>query len=185
MSTPLSFVIRISIAQPSGTCLPSWRNTRLALMESLRSSQDFLTYVPLTWFPGQGRSVRLSRNGAYVARSVFRAMALIVLTTICFFACVFLLFVLVKGMRETKRNATTRPVVDSKVSDKREEKREEKPPHALDSRRIVERRDRFKVGARRVPTAKERSGSCESWYDERERIAYDRIARSFRPGKRS
>jgi cbb3-type cytochrome oxidase subunit 3 len=39
------------------------------------------------------RRIRHIQNGAYVARSVLRAMALIVLATICFLAYVFFVFV--------------------------------------------------------------------------------------------
>lgn len=107
-------------------------------------------------------------------------MALIVLIAICFFACIFLLFVLLKWMRDAKRQAKTRPGVDNKVDKKREEKRS----RVVDFRRAVERRDRSKFGAHRVPTITELSRIQKSWY-ERERIAYERIARSFEPGKRS
>jgi len=63
--------------------------------------------------------------------------------------------------------------------------RKEKRPHTVGSRRTVESRDRFKVGAHRERTIAERSWIRESWCDERERIAYKGIARSFKPGKRS
>lgn len=108
-------------------------------------------------------------------------MALIVLAAICFLACVFLLFVLVQWTRDTKRKRTTRPMLDSEVDQTHEEKR----PRIVGSRRTVERRDRFKVGAHKECSITERSGIRESWCDERERIAYERIARSFKPGKRS
>jgi hypothetical protein len=107
-------------------------------------------------------------------------MALIVLVTICFLACVFLLFVLVQWMRDTKRKTTTRPEVDSKVGETREERR----LHAVGSRTKAERRNHFKAGARRVSTIPEWSGRRELAYDERKRIAHEKIARSFRPGKR-
>jgi hypothetical protein len=63
-----------------------------------------------------------------VARPVPRTMALIVLVTICFLACVFLLFVLVQWMRDTKRKTTTRSAVDSEVGETRETKH---PPTSL------------------------------------------------------
>jgi hypothetical protein len=106
---------------------------------------------------------------------------LIVLTTICFLACVFLLFVLVQWMRDTKRKTTTRPAVDSEV----DETREAKHPHVVGFRRTVERRDRFNVRSNRVAAATEPPGGCESGYDECERMAYERIARSFKPRKRN
>jgi len=106
-------------------------------------------------------------------------MTLIVLATICFLACVFL--VLVQWMRDGKRKTTARPTADSEVS----ETRETKHPHIVGTRRIVERLDRFRVRSHGVTAATERPGGRESWYDERERMAYERIARSFKPGKRS
>ena len=107
-------------------------------------------------------------------------MTLIVLVTICLLACVFLLFVLAQWMRDTKRKTKARPEVDSIAGETREEKR----PHTVGSRRTAEGRYRFKVGARWVSTITERSGGRESWYDEREQIAYERIARSFNTSKR-
>jgi hypothetical protein len=117
-------------------------------------------------------------NAAYFRGFVSRVMTLIVLAAICFLACVFLLFVLVQWMGDTKRKTTNLPEVDSKAG-------EEKRLPAVTSRRTVERRDRFKVGARRVFTTTERSGGRGSWHDERERIAYERIAGSFKPETRS
>lgn len=126
------------------------------------------------------RRIRHIKNGAYVARSVLRAMALIVLATICFLACVFLVFVLVQWMRDTKRRAGTRPAADNKSGEPRE-----KQPQTVDSRRIEEKCDRFKVGARRMPSITERSRIRESESNERERIIYERIARSFKSSKRT
>ncbi len=108
-------------------------------------------------------------------------MTLIVLGTICLLACVFLLFVLVQWMREGKRKTTTRPALDKEVG----ETRETKHPHIVGARRTVERRDRFKVRSHQVVAPTERSGGRDSGYDEREPMAYERIARSFKSGKRS
>ena len=108
-------------------------------------------------------------------------MTLIVLATICFLACVFLLFVLVQWMREGKRKTTTRPAVDNEVG----ETRDTKHPHIVGTRGTVERRDRFRVRSHGVTAATERPGGREFWYDERERMGYERIARSFKPGKRN
>jgi hypothetical protein len=116
---------------------------------------------------------------AYVADSVLWIMALIVLATICLLACFFLLFVLVQWMRDTKRKTTNRPVIDNKAVEKNEENR----PHAIGSHREVERRDRSKVAARRMSIVTKGSKFSDSWNDERERIAYERIARSFKSGK--
>jgi hypothetical protein len=108
-------------------------------------------------------------------------MTLIVLATICFLACVFLLFVLVQWMRDGNRKTKTRPVVDSEAG----ETRDTKHPHIVGARRAVERHDRFKVRSHGVTAVTERLGGRESAYGERERMAYERIARSFKPGKRS
>lgn len=108
-------------------------------------------------------------------------MAFIVLATICFLACIFYLFVLVQWTQDTKRKTTTRPEVDSKVG----ETRKEKLPTTVGSRRTGAKRDRSKDGEHEISIGSQRSGGRESWSDERERIAYERIARSFKPGKRS
>jgi hypothetical protein len=121
------------------------------------------------------------RNGAYVVPCVLQAMTLIVLATICFLACVFLLFVLVQWMRDGNRKTKTSPAVDGEVG----ETRDAKHPHIVGGRRTVERHDRFKVRSHGVTVATERSGGRESEYDERERMAYERIAKLFKLGKRS
>jgi hypothetical protein len=120
-------------------------------------------------------------NAAYVARPVPRTMALIVLVIICFLASVFLLFVLVQWMRDTKRKTTTRAAVDSEVG----ETRETKHPHIVGSRRAGERRDRSKVRSHGVAAAAEGSDGRGLRCNECERIAYERIARSFKSGKRN
>jgi hypothetical protein len=108
-------------------------------------------------------------------------MPLIVLTMICFLACVFLLFVLVRWMRDTKRKTTTRLDVGSEAG----ETREGKHLYVVGSRTTVDGRDRSKIRARRVSSITKQLSGREPWHDERERIAYERIVRSFRPGKRS
>ena len=84
-------------------------------------------------------------------------------------------------MRDTKRKTATRPEVDSKVGEMRQEGHQS----IVHSRSAGESRDRFKVGAHRVFIITERSSVYESGYNELERIAYERIARSFKSGKRS
>jgi hypothetical protein len=108
-------------------------------------------------------------------------MALIVSATIYFPACVFLVFVLDQWMRDTKRKAKTHPNVDSNVG----ETDEQKHPHAVGSQRAVERRDRSKSAAHRMSRISRRSSARESGYSECERMAYERIARSWISGKRS
>jgi hypothetical protein len=108
-------------------------------------------------------------------------MTLIVLATIGFLACVFLLFVLVQWMRDGNRKTKTRPAVHSEIG----ETWDAKHPHIVGARRTVESHDRFKVRSRGVTVATERSGGRESGYNERERMAYERIAKSFKLGKMS
>ena len=120
-------------------------------------------------------------SAAYLAGSVFRDMVLIVLIMICLLACVFLLFVLYQWMRDAKPKTKTRPVVDNEV----DETRETKHPHIVGTGRTVERRDRFKVRSHRVAAATERPRGRGPGYNECERMAYERIAKSFKSGKRS
>lgn len=74
-------------------------------------------------------------------------------------------------MRDGNRKTKTRPAVHSEIG----ETWDAKHPHIVGARRTVERHDRFKV----------RSRGRESGYNERERMAYERIAKSFKLGKRS
>jgi hypothetical protein len=120
-------------------------------------------------------------NAAHFTGSVFRVMALIALTTICLLACVFLLFVLYQWMRDAKRKTTTRPAVDNEVG----ETHEPKHPYIVGAQKAMERRDRSRIRSHRADAATERLGDRESEYDKRERIADERIARSFRHGKAS
>jgi len=86
-------------------------------------------------------------------------MALIVLTTICFFACVFFLFTLVHWMRDTKRKTTIRSIPKTPGSSR---------PRVGTSRRTVTRHD-------------DSSPGCV----ECERNAYARIARALSASKRN
>jgi len=99
-----------------------------------------------------------------------RAMTLIALTTICFLACVFLLFVLFQWTRDTKRKATTRTAVDDAAGETGEKKR----PQIVGLKRTNEEHDRF-MG---------RSHGCGPGCNECERTAYEKVARSFRASKR-
>jgi hypothetical protein len=108
-------------------------------------------------------------------------MASTVLATICFLACVFLLFVQVQWMRDTKRKTTTRPKADSKAGETHEQKR----LHTVGVQGTVQKRNRFKVRAHRVAAITEGSGGCKSCYEKHERIAHERIARSFKADNKS
>src|ERR1700682_5134942 len=106
-------------------------------------------------------------------------MALIALITICFLACVFLLFVLYQWTRDAKRKTATRSAIDSEAGDTRGKKH----PHIVGSPRAEERGDRSKVTSdpRNDRTARDRGPRC----NECERTAYERIARSLRTSKRT
>lgn len=84
-------------------------------------------------------------------------------------------------MRDAKPKAKTLPVVDNEVG----ETRERNQPHIVGARRTAERRDRFKGRPHRVAAATERPGGRGLGYNECERMACERIARSFKAGKRS
>jgi len=81
-------------------------------------------------------------------------------------------------MRDTKRKRTTRPAVGNEA----DETREAKHPHIVGARKAVENAIALESGR---TGRMQRQSRCEPGYDERERSAYERIARSFKPGKRS
>jgi hypothetical protein len=105
-------------------------------------------------------------------------MALVVFATLCFLACTFLLFVLVKWMRDGKRKARTRSDFGNIAGETNEERK-----FVVRFPGTMDRRDRPEDPAHNVSgTAKESCGP-ESREDDRERIAYERIARFSKPGK--
>ncbi|SRR6266851_4886546 len=105
-------------------------------------------------------------------------MTVIVLAAVGFLACAFFLFVLFQWTRDTKHKTTT---VDNAAGDKSEKKR----PQVVGSQRTVEKRDRFSGRSRRVQTIRRRSLGCRPGCNECERTAYERVARSFRTGKKT
>ena len=116
-----------------------------------------LRYVCLRSRDGQFVEFSALGNAARFAGSVFRTMALIVLTTICSLACLFLLFVLYQWIRETKRKTTTR----SAVGNEADETQETKHPYIVGARKAVERRDRSGVRSQRADAATEPLGGRE------------------------
>jgi hypothetical protein len=90
-------------------------------------------------------------------------------------ACVFLLFVLYQWVRDTKRKTTTRFSVRNEVY----EMRGKKHPHVVGPWRTAESYDRYKVRSHRAAAATERPRDWEPERDECERMAYERVARSF------
>jgi hypothetical protein len=104
-------------------------------------------------------------------------MTLIVFATICLLAFVFLLFVLYQWIRETKHEKTTGPAV------KEAETHETKRLHNVGAWRVAERRNHSKVRSHRVARTTEGPIDREIRCKECERIVYERIARSFEPGR--
>lgn len=108
-------------------------------------------------------------------------MAIIVFIAICLLACVFLLFALVQWTRYTKRRTTTRLTTAKEEGEAHEGKRRQ----MVGSRVTPISRNRFRVRARQLSDIADRSEEYAYWHDERERIAYEKIARSFRLHNRS
>jgi len=108
------------------------------------------------------------------------AMILIVLAAICLLACVFFLFVLFQWTRDPKRKTTTRTAVDDAAGETCEKKR----PRIVASRETSEKHDRFSGRSRWVRSRSSQSGGCGPGCNECERTAYEKVARSFRTGKR-
>jgi hypothetical protein len=101
-----------------------------------------------------------------------------VLAAICFLACAFYLYVLAQGMPEKERKTTTRPAVDNEAS----ARSKKKLAPAAGSRKSAEGQDCGKVrsphGLGGAEPLRGRRPRC----DECERIAYEKIAASFRLG---
>ena len=105
-------------------------------------------------------------------------MAVIVLVAVGLLACGFFLFVLVQWMRELK--ATTHPAVGKKVGEPLE-----KRTQVVIFPGTVQRRDRPKAETRKVSGSAEWPCGYECGGDDHERIAYERIVKFSRPGKRT
>jgi len=100
-----------------------------------------------------------------------RAMTPIFLATMCFLACVLLLIVLFQWTRDTKRKTTTRAAVDDAAGETGERKR----PQVIGRERANGKDDRFKG----------RSHGCGPGCNECERVVYERLVNSMKPGKES
>jgi hypothetical protein len=152
------------------------------LTKSLCIAQDFLTAIWLCWSSEQGQ-FRESHSSKWWKRhrpdaSFPQAMTVIVLAAVGFLACVFFLFVLFQWTRDTRRKTTT-------VVDAAGETSEKKRPHIVGSRRTVEKRDRFWGRSRWVQSRRSREARCGPGCNECERIAYEKVARSLRSGRRT
>jgi hypothetical protein len=108
-------------------------------------------------------------------------MDLIVLAAICFLACVFLLFVLFQWTRDSKRKTTTRTAAGG-AAGKTEEK---KHLRIVSPRRNIEKQDRYSERSHGVQSMRGRSRGCGPGCNECERVVYERLVNSMKPGKRS
>jgi hypothetical protein len=103
-------------------------------------------------------------------------MVLMVLATICFFACAFYLYVLSQWTRDKEHKSTTRPAADNEAGTQSEKKLIE----IVGSRKPAEGRDRGKVRSHQALSGRERWRRRDPACDECERIAYEKIAASLR-----
>jgi len=103
-------------------------------------------------------------------------MTLIVLVTICFLGCGFLLYVLFQWTRESKRKPASRSAIGDEVG----QAGQKKQPHIVGSRRAAKRHDRT-ASSLQVPSIKGESRGREAGCNE---CAHERIAESLRPGKK-
>ncbi len=155
------------------------------LMKSLCIAQDFLTAIWLCWSSEQGQ-FRGSHSSKWWKRhrpdaSFPQAMTLIVLATICLLECVFFLFVLFQWTRDTKRKTTTRTAVDDAAGETGEKKR----PQIVGPKRTNEKHVRFMERSHRASSTRGRSHGCGPGCNECERVVYERVVNSMKPGKRS
>ena len=110
-----------------------------------------------------------------------QAMTVIVLATICLLASVFFLFVLFQWTRDTKRKTTTRTAADDAAGVTGEKKR----PQIVGPKRTNEKHDRFMERSHRASSTRGRSHGCGAGCNECERVAYERVVNSMKPGNRS
>jgi hypothetical protein len=96
-------------------------------------------------------------------------MTLIVLVAVGFLACAFFLFVLFQWTRDTKRKTTTVSATAGATSEK-------KGPQVVGSQRTARKHDRFSGR----PGMRERSRGCGPGCNERDRMAYEKVANSLR-----
>ena len=110
-----------------------------------------------------------------------QAMTVIVLATICLLASVFFLFVLFQWTRDTKRKTTTRTAADDAAGVTGEKKR----PQIVGPKRTNEKHDRFMERSHRASSTRGRSHGCGPGCSECERVVYERVVNSMKPGNRS
>jgi hypothetical protein len=107
-------------------------------------------------------------------------MTLIVLATICLLACAFYVYVLIHWSRDTKRKTTTHSAAENQAGEDGERRR----PHVVGSRRAAGGDGRFAARSMLPASLAERSRGSAPGGHERERNAYETIARSLNLGRR-
>jgi hypothetical protein len=103
-------------------------------------------------------------------------MTVIVLATICFLGCGFLLYVLFQWTRETKRKRASRSAIGDEVG----QAGQKRQPYIVGSRGAAKRHDRTKSSLQ-IPSIKGESRGCEAGRNE---CAHERTAESVRLGKK-
>jgi hypothetical protein len=107
-------------------------------------------------------------------------MIRVVLAMICFFACAFYLYVLSQWMKGKKHKTTSGSAVDSEAGRRPEGKRAQ-----ISGSGKPAEQDRGRAGSHPVLSEARPLRVRDRGCDECERIAYERIATSFREGSRS
>jgi len=107
-------------------------------------------------------------------------MALIALATICSLGCALALFTLVQWIRDERRQARTRPNVDDKA-----DKTNGNHAHGVGFLETKEGSVRFKGRVRHLSRLPKCPCVRERGHDDRERMAYEKIARFAASGKRT
>jgi hypothetical protein len=105
-------------------------------------------------------------------------MTVIVLAAVGFLACAFYLFVLFEWTRDTKRKTTT---VDHAAGETDAKKRLQ----IVSPRRNIEKQDRSSGSSGEIQGTGGQSRDCGPGCSECERIAYEKVARLLRSGKRT
>ena len=168
-------------SNPRGTDLPlSACACRVVhdLIHSLQTSQDFLRRHSLCcrWWGGRSRSLsRLDREQRTESHALSRGpMTLIVLATAGLLACAFYIYVLSEWMRDANGKKTT----GHPIAEQRDGPQGNKRPFIISTRKIAERDNSSDITSHRAPRMRGPSRRRGQSWNESERIAYQKIARS-------
>lgn len=110
-------------------------------------------------------------------------MNLVVLATLGFLACDFYIYVLIHWIRQTRRKTANRSIVEDQANDF--ECGGPKRPIPIRPGRSEERQDRLRVQSEKPASAGMRSRSNSLGCRDCERNAYESIARSWNPARKS